>query len=320
MKNIKKLTRNLSIALVGALSLGIAGEALAEYPDNTLRIVVPWRAGGGTDSVARALSSEMEKDAGQAVLVENVTGGGGTAGMLAAKNAKADGYTMVLNGSADITAPIVFKDVPYRMSDYKCVGGVYATPTWIIANVEQGYKSFSDFAEAAKAAPGELALGVTALGSPDHVTADLLIKKFGIDVRVIPFNGGAPLKKAIIGNQVNAGVLIAPVMLEEVKAEIANVLVAGASLEAIKYAPLQGAKTLRDYGIEQDISMIRGVYMPVGTPDAVVAKAEKIVGMAAQSQGFKDFGDKFGFDPVWIPGGEFCEFMKAEEDAYRSIQ
>lgn len=320
MKSLKSLSCAMAVAVAASVGLGSAGQAVADYPEKTIKIVVPWRAGGGTDSVARAMGTEMEKLAGQAVLVENITGGSGTAGMLAVKTAKADGYTMVLNGSADITAPIVFKDVPYSMADYTCVGGVYATPTWIIANKEQGYKDFADFAKAAKEAPGKLALGVTALGSPDHVTADLLIKKFGIDVRVIPFNGGAPLKKALIGNQVNAGVLIAPVMLEEVKAGIANVLVAGGSLKSIKYEPLQSAKTLKDFGIDQEISMIRGVYLPKDTPAEVVSKAEEIVGKAAQSQAFKDFGDKFGFDPVWIPGKQFCDFMKSEDAAYRSIK
>lgn len=319
MNVLKRLTCAVAAVMAGGILIG-AGAAAADYPEKTLKIVVPWRAGGGTDSVARALGSEMEKITGQAVLVENITGGSGTAGMLAAKNAKADGYTMVLNGSADITAPIVFKNVPYSMDDYVCVGGVYATPTWILANKEQGFKDFADFVTAAKAAPGKLALGVTALSSPDHVTADLLVKKHGIDVRIIPFNGGAPLKKALIGNQVNAGVLIAPVMLEEVKAGVANVLVAGGSLKSIKYEPLQSTKVLADYGIDQEISMIRGVYMPKATPGDVVEKAIGFVGKAAESDAFKEFGTKFGFDPVWIPGKKFCDFMVEEDKAYRSIK
>ena len=66
--------------------------------------------------------------------------------------------------------------------------------------------------------------------------------------------------------------------------------------------------------------MIRGVYLPKDTPDAVVEKAVAIVGEAAQSQAFKDFGDKFGFDPVWIAGKAFCDFMADEDKVYRSIQ
>lgn len=321
MKTLKTFTRAMAVVVAGAIGVADAGGSAAEeYPDNTIRIIVPWRAGGGTDSIARALATPMEKIAGQAVLVENVTGGSGTAGMLAVKNAEPDGYTMALNGSSDVTAPIVFKNVPYSMADYVCVGGVYATPTWILANTARGYKDFGDFIEAAKAKPGELALGVTALDSPDHVTADLLVKKAGIDVRIIPFNGGAPLKKALIGDQVDAGVLIAPVGLEEVKGGVANVLVAGGSLKSIKYAPLQDMKVLSDYGVDLEISMIRGVYLPKDTPNAVVQKAIDIVGEAAQSQSFKDFGDKFGFDPVWIPGKKFCDFMADEDKAYRSIK
>lgn len=320
MKLSKFISGGLAAVILGGMFASSISIASAEYPDNTIRIVVPWRAGGGTDSITRALAVPMEKISGQAVIVENITGGAGNAGMLATKNANADGYTMLLNGSADVTAPIVFRNAPYSMDDYVCIGGVYATPTWIIANKEQGYKDFGDFIKAAKASPGKLALGVTAFDSPDHVTAELLIKKHDIDVRIIPFNGGAPLKKALIGNQVNAGVLIAPVMLEEVKAGIANVLVSGGSLKTIKYKPLQNMKTLADYGVDIEISMIRGVYMPKGVPAAAIAKAEDIVGEAAQSKSFKDFGAKFGFDPIWMPGKKFCDFMADEDKAYRSLK
>lgn len=320
MKHTTILSAGIAIAFAGTLVATAAHDATAAYPDNTLRIVVPWRAGGGTDSIARALATPMEKISGQSVIVENITGGAGNAGMIAVKNAKADGYTMLLNGSADVTAPIVFRDVPYSMADYSCIGGVYATPTWILANTKQGFKDFGDFVKAAKANPGKLALGVTALASPDHVTADLLVKKHGIDVRIIPFNGGAPLKKALIGNQVNAGVLIAPVMLEEVKAGVANMLVAGGTLKNINYAPLQSAKTLKDFGVNLEIGMIRGVYMPKGVPAEALAKAEEIVGKAAQSDSFKAFGEKFGFAPTWIPGKAFCDFMAEEDKAYRSIK
>lgn len=319
MKRTRLVHTGLAFALAGAIAAGAPATA-AEYPDNTIRIVVPWRAGGGTDSIARALATPMEQISGQSIIVENITGGAGNAGMLAVKNAKADGYTMLLNGSADVTAPIVFRDTPYSLDDYVCIGGVYDTPTWIIANKEQGFEDFGDFVEAAKARPGELSLGVTALASPDHVLGESLVKAHGLDVRIIPFNGGAPLKKALIGNQVNAGVLIAPVMLEEVKAGIANVLVAGGSLAGINYEPLQGAKVPADFGVDLEIGMVRGVFMPKGVPAEVAARAEAIVAEAAGSESFRKFGENFGFAPVWMPASEFCDFMKAEDAAYRSIK
>lgn len=310
-----------SVAMViGAVAVTTTTVTMAqEFPSETLRIVVPWRAGGGTDSIARALATPMESASGQSVLVENVTGGAGNAGMIAVKTARANGYTMLLNGSSDITAPIVFRDVPFSMEDYQCVGGVYQTPAWILANTEKGFGSFADFIAAAKAAPGKLSLGVTALATPDHVLAEALVAEAGIEVRIIPFNGGAPLKKALLGNQVDAGVLIAPVMLNEVKAGVVNVLVSGGSLENINYAPLHDMQIPKDYGVDLEIGAMRGVFLPKDVPADVVAKVEQIVGTAAQSDEFKAFGENFGFSPVWMPGPEFCEFMAAEDTAYRSI-
>ncbi|MEO4043648.1 tripartite tricarboxylate transporter substrate binding protein [Hoeflea sp. CAU 1731] len=309
-----------SFALAAALVLSASAAAKAEYPDDTIRIIVPWRAGGGTDSIARALAGPMEDVAGQPVLVENITGGAGNAGMLAVKDAVADGYTMLLNGSSDINAPIAFRDVPFSLDDYVCVGGVYDTPTWIISNSDKGYGDFADFVEAAQAAPGELSLGVTALASPDHVLAELLVEKYEIDVRIIPFNGGAPLKKAILANQVDAGVLIAPVMLSEVQEGLARVLVAGGSLGQISDSSLHNVATLQDHGVDATIGMVRGVFLPSNTPEEVRQKAIEIVGSAAASEAFAKFGTTFGFAPVWIPGDAFCDFMKTEGEIYSSMK
>lgn len=323
-----RFTGLFSVGLAAALAAGavlggvpgLGGKAaLAEYPADTLRIVVPWRAGGGTDSIARALATPLEEIAGQPVLVENITGGAGNAGMLAVKDADADGYTMLLNGSSDISAPIAFRDVPFALDDYVCVGGVYDTPVWIVANADQGFETFADFVEAAKAAPGQLTLGVTALATPDHVLAQSLVDHFGIDVRIIPFNGGAPLKKAVIADQVNAGVLIAPVMLAEVQEGLATVLIAGGSLANINEPSLHGVETPADHGLDIEVGMIRGVFMPKGVPEDVRARAVELVGAAAQSDAFKRFGDTFGFAPVWIPGDAFCEFMREEGAIYASM-
>lgn len=311
----------IALALTGAVFCAAEGPASAsDYPSDTMRIVVPWRAGGGTDSIARALATSMEKVSDQSVIVENVTGGAGNAGMLNVKNARPDGYTMLLNGSSDVTAPIVFRDVPFSLDDYVCVGGVYQTPAWILANSKRGFKDFGDFIAAAKENPGKLTLGVTDLATPDHVLAEALVKKAEIDVRIIPFNGGAPLKKALLGNQVDAGVLIAPVMLSEVKSGVANVLVSGGPLDNINYEPLHSIQVPADYGVPIEIGSVRGVFLPKGVPADVVAKVEEIIGNAAQGAAFKKFGENFGFAPIWMPGKKFCEFMKEEDAVYRSIK
>lgn len=320
---------NYSFPRMGRLAAALAGLAILaapmaasaqDYPDDTIHIVVPWRAGGGYDTVARALAKPLATIAGQSIVVDNITGGAGNAGMLAVKQSRPDGYTMLLNGSADITAPIVYRDVPYALSDYVCVGGVYQTPAWVIANSAKGFKSWGDYVEAARKAPGKMTLGVTDLATPDATLAEALVKKAGIDVRIIPFNGGAPLKKALLGSQVDAGVLIAPVMLEEVKNGDAVMLVSGGSLKNINYEPLQNAETPAAYGLDIEIGSTRGIFLPKDVPADVAAKAEELVGKAAQSAEFKEFGENFGFAPIWMPGKDFCAFMQQEDAIYRSIQ
>ncbi len=321
MKNSFRGMGRLAAALAGIAILAAPMAASAQdYPDDTIHIVVPWRAGGGYDTVARALAKPLEAIAKQSVVVDNITGGAGNAGMIAVKQARADGYTMLLNGSADITAPIVYREVPYKLSDYICVGGVYQTPAWVIANSAKGFKNWGEYVEAAKKAPGKMTLGVTDLATPDSTLAEALVKKAGIDVRIIPFNGGAPLKKALLGNQVDAGVLIAPVMLEEIKNGDAVMLVSGGSLKNINYEPLQNAETPASYGLDIEIGSTRGIFLPKDVPAEVASKAEELVEKAAKSADFKEFGNNFGFAPIWMPGKDFCSFMQDEEKIYRSIK
>lgn len=319
MASTKVLKISLGAAVLAVVLPLASAKAVAAYPDKTIHIVVPWRAGGGTDSIARALATEMEKVSGGSVVIENIAGGARVPGMMSVKEATPDGYRMLLNGSSDISSTIVFRDVPFKLADYVCVGGVYDTPTWIVSNKEQGFKTFDDFVAAAKKEPGKLAIGVTTLKSPDETFVKLMAKKFDIDIRIIPFSGGAALKKALLGNQVTAGVLYSPVMLPEIESGAVNLLIAGGSLKGVNYAPIRDTKTPADYGVDIIIGSLRGVLLPKDTPKDVVDAAIKLVGEAAESDGLKEFGAKFGLAPVWVPGEAYCDHIKAEMKVFQSV-
>ena len=104
-----------ALALLTAAATAFAAATTAtaaDYPSDTVRIVVPWRAGGGTDTIARALGAAMEKISGKAVVIDNLSAGAGNAGHVHVKDAKPDGHTMLLNGSSDLNTPIIFRNVP----------------------------------------------------------------------------------------------------------------------------------------------------------------------------------------------------------------
>ncbi len=310
------------IAVFTAIAAAVATfpALAADYPSDTVRIVVPWRAGGGTDTIARALGAAMEKFAGKAVVVDNLTAGGGNAGHVHVKTAKPDGLTMLLNGSSDLNTPVIFRNVPYALEDYACVGAVYQTPTWVLAHKDQGITDLSQFIEKAKASPGKLTVGVGSLISAHYVMAKAILGKNKIDARVIPFDGGGPLKKAILGNQVSIGVIHAPVLLDAVKKGDVNVLAAGGSLENIAHPPVRGTNTLDKYNTPVEIGTTRGLFVPKSTSQAVIDQAAALVEKAAKSDAFKAFGEKFGFAPIWMDGKKFCEFMKQENKEYREIK
>lgn len=317
--NSKTMLKTLSALTISAVFSVVTSQSFADYPEETIRIVVPWKAGGGTDSIARALAEPMEKITGQTVLIENISGGSRVPAHVGVKDAPPDGYRMLLNGSSDISTSIVYRDVPFSLEDYTCVGGVYETPVWMLANTARGWSNFDDFIAAAKAKPGQLAVGVTALKTPDEVMVKMLAAEAGIDVRIIPFNGGAALKKAVIADQIEAGILYAPVMLAEIESGTANILVAGGPLNAVKYAAIRDTKTPADYGVDVVFGSYRGVLMPKGATPAIKTAAEYLVKKAAMSPEFATFGEKFGFAPRWVSGADYCNVIAKEMDVFKSV-
>ncbi len=153
-----KPTHKLLIAALAAVGMTMvfAGSAVAQYPDRTIRIVVPWKAGGGTDSIARGFQAAFEEAAGVSVVIDNVSGARGVTGTLKVVNANPDGYTLLLNGSTDITAAMTFKKLPFTLDDLSYVGGFYTSPTWVISHKDREIKTLEQFLELAKQNPDEV--------------------------------------------------------------------------------------------------------------------------------------------------------------------
>lgn len=304
-------------ALVAALSFTAAA---AEYPSDTVRIVVPWRAGGGTDTIARAFGAAMEELIDQAVVVENIHAGNGATGMLAVKNSAPDGHTLLLNGSSDLNSPILFTKTPYALEDYRCAGAFFQTPTWVLAHKDSGITDLAQFLEQAKAKPDELTVGVGNLASAHRVLASAVLGRNDVKARIIPFDGGGPLKKAILANQVTIGVIHSPVLLDAVKNGDVNVIATGGSLAGIVHEPVRDTKLIAEYNTPVEIGTTRGIFVAKDTPDAVLAEVEALLERTAKSESFREFGLKFGFEPIWMSGEEHCRFVADEQEAFRQVK
>lgn len=319
MKVLKPIN-TVAIAVVAAFALTTAVPVTAadEYPDGTIRIVVPWKAGGGTDSIARGFQAAFEEAAGSSVIIDNVSGARGVTGTLKVVNSDPDGHTLLLNGSTDITAAMTFKDLPFSLDDMTYVGGFYTSPTWVLSHSDRGIDSLGEFLDLAKQNPGEVQLGTA--GSTQLLMSHAIKGITGLDFRIVPFSGGADLKKAMIGNDVHAGIFHAPVMLSEVKDGMIKVIGTGKPLDKLTYEPARDTETLRDNDIPLNFAITRGLYAPKGTPKEILDKLRSITKEAAMSEKFAKWGESFGFAPVWVPGDEFRNQLKEDLKNFKEIK
>jgi len=318
MRNQRRLVLAMLGAVAMAASLPFAGAALAEFPDKTIHVVVPWKAGGGTDTIARGYQKGFEKATGQSIVVDNINGAKSVTGTLKVAKAAGDGYTVLLNASLDLTSNMALKPLPYSLDSFKYVGGIYTTPTWFVTNTKRPYKDFGDFLKAAKENPGKLSMGTA--GSTHTLFAHAIKGATGLDFKIVPLSGGADLKKAMIGDEIDVGQFHSPVMVNEMKAGIIRPLAATAPMDGINYEPGKKLKLLKDFGVNLEFAATRGLYVPKSTPDDVVAKLEKMAQQASGSDEFAKFGETFGFKPVWVPGEAFKKQLAGELETLKDIK
>lgn len=316
-------TRLLAMAAaLFVLLLGCGtGSALAgTYPEKTIHIVVPFKAGGGTDSIARALAEAIKAQVDQAVVVDNIDGAGGLTGCIKVAQGAPDGYTLLLTGSSDLTAALTFTDSPLNLDQFAYIGGVFKSPTWVLSHKDRGYKTLKEFLDAAKANPGKLTLGSGTPAGAQMLMSSAIKGISGLDFRIVPYAGGNDLKKALLGNQVDIGIIHAPVMLGEVQAGLINVIGTGMPLDRIVAENLRNTPTLADAGIPIEVGITRGVFVAKNTPAPVVARLTELVKNAAASPAFAEFGKGFGFQPLWIPGADFEKLVRNEFVLFKDIK
>jgi tripartite-type tricarboxylate transporter receptor subunit TctC len=320
--NMKKQWRfALTAATLGlGTALALTAAQAADYPAKTIHVVVPWKAGGGTDSIGRGFAEALKTVVDEAVVVDNISGAGSLKGSLKVAKGKADGYTILMNGTTDMTALMTFKDVPLNLDDFAYIGGFFSSPTWILSHKDRGYKDIKEFLAKAKANPGKLTVGTAGPAGAQMLMASAIKGHTGLNFRIIPYSGGKDLKKSLIGNQVDIGIIHAPVLLAEAKAGMITVVGTGMPLDKLTYEPLRAVPTLKDAGVPIEIGITRGIYVPKATPKAVVAKLAALVEKAAKSASFKKFGDKFGFAPVWVPGAAFEKQIRSELALFQDIK
>jgi tripartite-type tricarboxylate transporter receptor subunit TctC len=200
------MRRNVCSVYAFAVALFFAGSgtAAADYPSQTIKIIVPFPPGGGVDVVARIIAPRLSELLGQSVIVENRGGAGGSVGATAVAHAPRDGYTLLLGTtSTHGTNPNVYTKLGYDpVRDFVPIALITSAPLVLVANNAVPVKTAADLIALARTKPGELSFGSYGIGSSNHLVAELLNTMADIETNHIPYRGSAPMMTDLIGGRI----------------------------------------------------------------------------------------------------------------------
>lgn len=266
-----KLTALLAAGCLAA-SAGVALAQTNGYPSRPITMIVPFAAGGPTDVVARIVGDHMSKTLGQQVIIENVTGAGGTTGATRAKRAANDGYTVIMGHMGTHAAAVpLYPNLAYDpAADFEPVGVAAGTPILILAKKDYPAKDLSEFVKHVKANSGTLNMAHAGVGSVSYTTCLLLNSILDVKPTDVPFKGTGPALNALMGNQVDY-------MCDQIVNVVSQVQ--GGTIRAYAIATdsrnpaLPDVPTTKEAGLpEYKVSAWNAIFAPKGTPKPVVDK------------------------------------------------
>jgi tripartite-type tricarboxylate transporter receptor subunit TctC len=305
-------------ALVGLVLVGVFGghAALAQdrYPSKPIRLVVPFAAGGPTDSVARIVGAKMTELLGQTIVVENRAGAGGNIGADIVAKAPADGYTLLMaTVSTHAINPGLYRNMPYDpIRDFAPVGQVGVTPIVLAVHPSVPANDVQALIALLKANPGKYNFGSSGLGSILHLCGEEFKSMAGgLQMAHVPYRGSAPMMADLVGGQIPIAFDALPTVLPQVQAGKIRAIGGGMATRARAMPDLP---TLQEQGVSRfECYTWNAMLAPAHTPVPILAQLGRAMDQAlADASVFKRLQD-IGVDPT--PGAtpeKTAEFIKAE--------
>jgi tripartite-type tricarboxylate transporter receptor subunit TctC len=312
--------RNIWFAVAAAIALLAPMHAGAQaWPSKPLRLVVPFSAGGSTDTVARIIGEKLSPRLGQAVIVDNRVGAGGAIGSDIAAKSPADGYTMLLGTSSTLAiAPHVYTKLPYDPArDFAPVILLGTADIIVVVNANVPIRSVPELLAYAKAHPGKLTFASGGNGSISHLLGEYFNSMAGVDTLHIPYKGDAQMVTDLIGGQVDMAFGTAVAFLPHIKS---GKIVALAVTNPRRSTTQTNLPTVSESGVPgYEAVQWFGIAVPTGTPQAIVQRLnEEIRAILAMPDVHARFAE-LGFDVVGDKPDEFGEFLRAENEKWSKI-
>lgn len=311
---MKKLRQVLACCLLGAF---LSTASASTYPEASIRLLVPYSPGGGTDLMARLLGKEMALQLGVPVIVENRPGASGNIGTGAVARAKPDGYTLLLTSSGHTINPSLFKDLPFDpISDFSPVAQIAVGPSVLVVNQNSPYRDLNDFLTVESNAP-ERTFGSAGMGQPTHLAAASLAAATKIPVLHVPYSGSGDAELGLATGQVDFLVDSIPAALPFLTSKKTRAL---AVTGEHRFPLLPEVPTLMEQGLHDFLfTTWWGVLGPKNMPQERLELISEAIAKAMRSEELKRRFIDVGAEPEYKSSKVFGEFIKQELADYQAL-
>ena len=303
------------LCLAAALGAAHALHAQEAFPARAVTIVVPYSAGGVTDSFGPQIGSKLSRMWGQPVVVDNRAGGGTIIGTQLVSKAPADGYTLLFTSYGFTSNQVLRKDLPYAKTSFRPVALLGSSHNVLLVTNRLKGKPLDMIIADAKAAPGSLKLASSGLASSPHIGAEFFAKKAGISFTHVPYKGQGPSMSDLIAGVVD-GMFDGMSSYSQVKGgRVAAVAIAAAQ----RHPAAPEIPTFRELGVDLVTGTWFGMLAPAATPDAVVNKINADMRLALQDDELMAQITKTGVSVSTSSPEAFGQFLRQESDKLQAL-
>jgi len=293
-------------AALGLLAFAPAAAQAPASPNKLVRLVVPYAAGGGVDTVGRAIAQQLTESMGQSVIVDNRPGANSVIGTEQVARAPADGYTLLVTLVSHYAMPFLSRNVSYDpVKDFTPITIIGKAPQALFVNAATGITSVQELIAYVKKNPGKVSFATSGAGTSQHLGGELLNHAAGLDMTHVPYKGGAPALTDVVGGQVPVGILIYSNIRQHVATGKVRAL---AVIEATRAKAAPNLPTVAEAGVPgyavPDTWI--GIIGPAGLPREVVSRLDAEIAKAANAPAVRTRLEGAGFEVGVVPAEEFA--------------
>jgi len=309
--------RRTLLTTLPALALPAVGRAQA-FPSRPVRLIAPYPPGGGIDTVARLIAGPMAEQLGQAVVVENRAGAGGSIGAAAAAQAPPDGHTMLLDALGHVINPLLIRDLSFDYARaFAPVSLVVTQPIIVVGSPGLPIRSLAELIARLRQPGADLSFGSSGNGTGPHIAAESLLRQAGVRATHVPYRGAAPaLQDVVAGNLAFAVVTAGSTVALAREGRVIPLAV----LSPERMASLPNVPTAAEAAVPGFVFQEwNGLFVPSGTPDAAIARLHQAAAHAVAQANLRERLAGMGAVPLGSAPAAFGSFLAAQRESIARV-